>query len=215
MKYIAEFIGTFYLVAAVIGSGIMAENISGGNTGITLLGNTIPTGAILYVIIKMFGPISGAHFNPAVSFVFLLRKELNPSDLIKYIIVQILGGLLAVLFIHYIFEIVIFQVSTNFRGELPMFFSEILATSGLVLTILLIKKNNESSIAIGVALFITAGYWFTSSTSFANPAVTIARVFTDTFTGIAPASFFYFLSGQMVGCIVGYNVYKLFENTPK
>ena len=215
MKYIAEFTGTFFLVAAVIGSGIMAEEISGGNTGITLLGNTIPTGAILYVIIKMFGPISGAHFNPAVSFVFFKRKELSPPDLIKYIIVQIMGGVLAVFLIHYIFEISIFQVSTKIHGELPLLVSEILATSGLVLTILLIKKNDESSVALGVALFITAGYWFTSSTSFANPAVTIARVFTDTFTGIAPASFFYFLSGQMVGCIVGDKVYNLFDNTTK
>ena len=108
MKYVAEFVGTFFLVAVVIGSGIMAENISGGNTGITLLGNTIPTGAILYVIIKMFGPISGAHFNPAVSFIFFNRKELSPTDLIKYVIVQIIGSLLAVFLIHYIFEISIF-----------------------------------------------------------------------------------------------------------
>ena len=144
MKYIAEFVGTFFLVAVVIGSGIMAENISGGNTGITLLGNTIPTGAILYIIIKMFSPISGAHFNPAVSFVFLLKKELNPPDLLKYIIVQIMGGLLAVFLIHYIFEISIFQLSTKIRGELPLLVSETIATSGLVLTILLIKKNDES-----------------------------------------------------------------------
>jgi len=197
----------------VIGSGIMAENISRGNEGITLLGNTIPTGAILYVIIKMFGPISGAHFNPAISFVFFRRKELSPPELIKYIIVQIMGGLLSVFLIHYIFEISIFQVSTKVRGEIPLLISEILATSGLVLTILLIKKNDESSVALGVALFISAGYWFTSSTSFANPAVTIARVFTDTFTGIAPASFFYFLSGQMIGSIIGYKIYNIFENT--
>ena len=119
MKYLAEFLGTFFLVAVVIGSGIMAQNLSAGNIAIALLGNTIPTGAILYVIIKMFGSISGAHFNPVVSFIFFLRKELSGSDLYKYIIAQIAGGLVAVFLVHYIFEIEIYQVSTNIRGEFP------------------------------------------------------------------------------------------------
>ena len=211
MKYFAEFLGTFFLVAVVIGSGIMAQNLSAGNIAIALLGNTIPTGAILYVIIKMFGSISGAHFNPVVSFIFFLRKELSGSDLYKYIIVQIAGGLVAVFLVHYIFEIEIYQISTNIRGEFPLLISEIIATCGLIMTILFIRKNDESAVAIGVALFITAGYWFTSSTSFANPAVTIARVFTDTFTGIAPVSFIYFLSGQILGCIVGHKIFNLFE----
>lgn len=215
MKYIAESIGTFFLVAVVVGSGIMAENISEGNVGIALLGNTLATGAILFVIIKMFGVISGAHFNPAVSIVFFLRKELNLIDLIKYIIVQIISGLIAVIIIHYIFEIQIFQLSTNIRGEWPLLFSEIIATCGLILTILFIRKNDENSVAIGVALFITAGYWFTSSTSFANPAVTIARVITDTFTGIAPQSFPYFLFGQCIGCIFAYKIFDLFEQQPQ
>ena len=211
MKYFAEFLGTFFLVAVVIGSGIMAQNLSAGNIAIALLGNTIPTGAILYVIIKMFGSISGAHFNPVVGFIFFLRKELSGSDLYKYIIVQIVGGLVAVFLVHYIFEIEIYQISTNIRGEFPLLISEIIATCGLIMTILFIRKNDESAVAVGVALFITAGYWFTSSTSFANPAVTIARVFTDTFTGIAPVSFIYFLSGQILGCIVGHKIFNLFE----
>jgi len=211
MKYFAEFLGTFFLVAVVIGSGIMAQNLSAGNIAIALLGNTIPTGAILYVIIKMFGSISGAHFNPVVSFIFFLRKELRGSDLYKYIIVQIAGGLVAVFLVHYIFEIEIYQVSTNIRGEYPLLISEIIATCGLIMTILFIRKNDESSVAVGVALFIAAGYWFTSSTSFANPAVTIARVFTDTFTGIAPVSFIYFLSGQILGSILGHKIFNLFE----
>ena len=211
MKYIAESLGTFFLVAVVVGSGIMAENISEGNVGIALLGNTLATGAILFVIIKMFGAISGAHFNPAVSFIFYLRKELCLLDLIKYIIVQIISGLLAIIIIHYIFEIKILQISTNIRGEWPLLFSEIIATSGLILTILFIRKNDENSIAIGVALFITAGYWFTSSTSFANPAVTIARLFTDTFTGIAPDSLLYFLCGQIVGCIIANYTFNIFD----
>jgi len=211
LKFISEFIGTFFLVAVVVGSGIMAENISNGNTGIALLGNTISTGAILFVLIKMFGPISGAHFNPVVSLTFFLRKELNGYVLFIYIINQIMGGILAVFLIHYIFELHIFQISSNIRGEFPLLVSEILATCGLILTILFIRKSDENSVAIGVALFITAGYWFTSSTSFANPAVTIARVFSDTFTGISPKSIPYFIFGQMMGSFIGYKIFNLFE----
>ena len=196
IKYIAESIGTFLLVAVVVGSGIMAENLSQGNDAVALLGNTIATGAILFVIIKMFASISGAHFNPVVSMVFLIRKEIDLKEFINYAIIQIISGISAVFIIHFIFNQQLYQISTNIRGEWPLLVSEIIATCGLILTILFIRKSDEKSIAMGVALFITAGYWFTSSTSFANPAVTIARVFTDTFTGIAPASFFYFLSGQ-------------------
>ena len=211
MKYISEFIGSFFLVATVIGSGIMGVNMSAGNDGVALLGNTIATGAILFVIIKMFGSVSGAHFNPAVSMVFFLRKELNFKNLLNYIVYQMAGGLLAVITIHYIFEITIIQISTNIRGELPLLISEIIATTGLVLTILFIRKHDENSVATAVALFITAGYWFTSSTSFANPMVTISRIFTDTFTGIAPESIPYFLIGQIIGIFVAHFIYKSFD----
>ena len=211
MKYISEGIGTFLLVAVVVGSGIMAENLSAGNMAVALLGNTIATGAILFVIIKMFGVISGAHFNPAVSLVFYIRGELSLKDFFNYILTQIIFGILAVFAIHYIFEINLFQISINVRGEFPLLISEIIATCGLVLTILLIRKNDESSVAIGVALFITAGYWFTSSTSFANPAVTIARMFTDTFTGISPISFPYFIMGQLLGCLLGNTLFNFFN----
>lgn len=210
-KFVSEFIGTFFLVAVVVGSGIMAENLSSGNNGVALMGNTISTGAILFVLIKMFGPISGGHFNPAVSLIFFLRKELAGYNFLIYTINQIIGGILAVFLIHYIFEIPIFQVSSNIRGQFPLLVSEILATSGLILTILFIRKNDENSVAMGVALFITAGYWFTSSTSFANPAVTIARIFTDTFTGIAPQSILYFIFGQIFGSFLGYKIFNLFE----
>ena len=203
MKYISEGIGTFLLVAVVVGSGIMGENLSGGNTAVALLGNTIATGAILFVIIKMFGMISGAHFNPVVSLVFYIRGELSLKDFFNYILTQVIFGVLAIFVIHYTFEINILQVSSNIRGEYPLLVSEIIATCGLILTILMIRKNDEASVAIGVALFITAGYWFTSSTSFANPAVTIARMFTDTFTGISPISFPYFIMGQLIGCLLG------------
>ncbi len=212
MKYLAESLGTFFLVAVVVGSGIMAENLANGNNAVALLGNTLATGAILFVLIKMFGSISGAHFNPAVSLVFYLRKELDIKDFFNYMFFQIISGLLAVLCIHYIFQIDLFQVSTNVRGEIPLLISEILATAGLVLTILFIRMNDKDSVAIGVALFITAGYWFTSSTSFANPAVTIARLFTDTFTGIAPQSFPYFLTGQIIGSVCALSIFKIFEN---
>ena len=211
MKYISEFIGSFFLVATIIGSGIMGVNMSGGNDGVALLGNTIATGAILFVIIKMFGSVSGAHFNPAVSMVFFLRKELDFKNLLTYIAYQMLGGILAVITIHYIFEIAIFQISTNIRGEIPLLVSEIIATMGLILTILFVRKYDTSSVAIAVALFITAGYWFTSSTSFANPMVTISRVFTDTFTGIAPASIPYFLTGQIIAVFVAHFIYKAFD----
>ena len=206
MKLAAEFIGTFFLVAVVIGSGIMAQNLSDGNFGVALLGNTIPTGAILYVIIKMFSPISGAHFNPIVSFVFFLRKELEFNKLVKYIFFQLLGGLFAVAITHYIFNQEIIQVSTHSmrveNAPWSLLVSEIIATTGLLLTILFVRKNDENSVAIAVALFITAGYWFTSSTSFANPMVTVSRIFTDTFTGISPISAPYFLIGQLIGIFI-------------
>ena len=211
MKYISEFIGSFLLVATIVGSGIMGENLANGIDAIALLGNTIATGAILFVIIKMFQKISGAHFNPAVSIIFFLRKELNLKDLLNYIFYQIIGGFLAIITIHYIFQINIFQISSNIRGEIPLLVSEIIATSGLVMTILFIRKNDKESVALGVALFITAGYWFTSSTSFANPAVTVARMFTNTFTGIAPSSFIYFLLGQIIGSLLGYSLFNVFD----
>ena len=207
-KYLAEFLGTFFLVATVIGSGIMGENLSAGNTAIALLGNTVATGAILYVIIKSFEDVSGAHFNPIVSIIFYFLDEINLKDLISYLIIQFIAGILAVFFVHFIFELSLFQISSNSRIGMSMFFSEIIASFGLILTILMVRKNNKSNVAISVALFITAGYWFTSSTSFANPAVTLARTFTDTFTGISPESIIYFFSGQLVGLFIAFYIYK-------
>tara|TARA_Y100000996_G_scaffold355659_1_gene296247 strand:- start:100 stop:744 length:645 start_codon:yes stop_codon:yes gene_type:complete len=212
MKYLSEAIGTFFLVAVVVGSGIMAENLSAGNNAVALLGNTIATGAILFVIIKMFGKISGAHFNPIVTMIFYLKKEINLEESIKYILIQIISGLFAIITVHFIFEQSIIQISQNVRGEWPLLISEIIATLGLILTILLIRKNDEDSVAIGVALFITAGYWFTSSTSFANPAVTIARMFTNTFTGISPISTPYFIFGQIIGAVIGLKIFNFLNN---
>ena len=207
-KYIAEFLGTFFLVATVIGSGIMGNDLSAGNEALALLGNTIATGAILFVIIKSFENLSGAHFNPIVSIVFYFLKEINLKDLIFYLAIQFVAGLLAVLSIHFIFEQSLLQIASKPRTGMSMFFSEIIASVGLILTILMVRKNNKSNVAISVALFITAGYWFTSSTSFANPAVTLARTFTDTFTGISPESIIYFFSGQLVGLFIAFYIYK-------
>ena len=210
-KYIAEFLGTFFLVATVIGSGIMGDDLSAGNEAIALLGNTIATGAILYVIIKSFENLSGAHFNPIVSIVFYFLKEINLKDLIFYLAIQFVAGLLAVLSIHFIFEQSLLQIASKPRTGMSMFFSEIIASVGLILTILMVRKNNKSNVAISVALFITAGYWFTSSTSFANPAVTLSRTFTDTFTGISPESIIYFFSGQLIGLFIALFIYKFLK----
>ena len=210
-KYIAEFLGTFFLVATVIGSGIMGDDLSAGNEAVALLGNTIATGAILFVIIKSFENLSGAHFNPIVSIVFYFLKEINLKDLIFYLAIQIVAGLLAVLSIHFIFEQSLLQIASKPRTGMSMFFSEIIASVGLILTILMVRKNNKSNVAISVALFITAGYWFTSSTSFANPAVTLSRTFTDTFTGISPESIIYFFSGQLIGLFIALFIYKFLK----
>ena len=208
---IVEFIGTFFLTAVVIGSGIMAENLSPGNHAVSLLGNTIATGAILFVLIKSFSSISGAHFNPVVSLVFLINKEIALLDFLKYVSFQFLGALLSVASVHYYFGQQIIQISTNNRGGTEMIFSEVIATFGLIITILFVRKYNPKDVASAVALFITAGYWFTSSTSFANPAVTVARIFTDTFTGISPASVFNFIIGQLIGSFVALIFYNKIE----
>ena len=198
-------------MATVIGSGIMGDDLSAGNEAVALLGNTIATGAILFVIIKSFENLSGAHFNPIVSIVFYFLKEINLKDLIFYLAIQFVAGLLAVLSIHFIFEQSLLQIASKPRTGMSMFFSEIIASVGLILTILMVRKNNKSNVAISVALFITAGYWFTSSTSFANPAVTLARTFTDTFTGISPESIIYFFSGQLIGLFIALFIYKFLK----
>ena len=210
-SHISELVGTFFLTAVVIGSGIMAENLSQGNDAVSLLGNTIATGAILFVLIKSFSSISGAHFNPVVTLIFLIKKELALFDALKYVLFQFLGALLSVVSVHYYFGQQIIQISTNNRGGIEMIFSEVIATIGLIITILFVKKYNPKDVASAVALFITAGYWFTSSTSFANPAVTVARTFTNTFTGIAPSSVDNFIIGQLIGSYLALILYNKIE----
>ena len=198
----AEALGTGLLVATVIGSGIMAERLSGGNIAIALLGNTIPTGAILVVLITIFGPLSGAHFNPVVSLAFALRRSLPVSDLLPYVAVQIAGGIVGTWAAHLMFDLPVWQISTHVRSGGAQWFSESIATFGLLLTIFGCLASAPKSVPVAVGLYITAAYWFTASTSFANPAVTIARALTDTFSGIAPSNVPLFIAAQVAGMVV-------------
>jgi glycerol uptake facilitator-like aquaporin len=197
----AEALGTGLLLATVIGSGIMGERLAGGNVALALLGNTLATGAILVVLITALGPISGAHFNPAVSAVFALKGELPPADLVPYVLAQVAGGIAGVLVAHGMFDEALFQVSTKARSGPAQWLSEAVAAFGLVLTILLTLRANPSAVAASVGLYITAAYWFTASTSFANPAVTIARALSETFAGIRPADVAPFIAAQLAGAL--------------
>lgn len=199
---VAEGLGTLLLLATVVGSGIMADNLAGGNDAVALLGNTLATGAILAVLITMLAPLSGAHFNPAVTVAFLVRREIGVSTAVAYIGVQVAGGLAGAVLAHAMFDMDLVQVSTRARTGLGQWLAEAVATFGLVATILATLKARPSAVAAMVGLYISAGYWFTASTSFANPAVTIARSFTDTFSGIAPADAPAFIAAQFVGAVL-------------
>jgi glycerol uptake facilitator-like aquaporin len=205
----AELLGSALLLATVIGSGIMGERLAGGNVAIALLGNTIPTGAILIVLITMLGPISGAHFNPAVTMTFLVRKEIAPSEAGGYIAVQIAGAVLGVLAAHLMFEEALLQLSTKVRAGPAQWFSEWVATFGLVATILLTLRANRPAVPVAVGLYITAAYWFTASTSFANPAVTMARALSNTFAGIRPLDVGPFIVAQLIGALVALYVCRM------
>lgn len=197
----AEAFGTCLLLATVIGSGIMGERLAGGNEAIALLGNTLPTGAILIVLITMLGPISGAHFNPAVTAVFLIKRDLSNREAAAYVTAQIAGAMLGVLAAHAMFDLPLHQLSMKARGGVSQGFSEWVATLGLVSTILLTLRFKPGTVATSVGLYITAAYWFTASTSFANPAVTLARAFSDTFAGINLANVPLFVVAQLAGAV--------------
>ena len=198
----AEAIGTALLLATVVGSGIMAENLAGGNVAIALLGNTMPTGAILVVIILIFGPVSGAHFNPAVTVAFLMRRELQLPPATFYIAAQCIGAMIGVWAAHAMFGEDILQLSTKVRTGSAQWFAEDVATFGLVLTILGTMRRGIRTVAASVGLFITAAYWFTASTSFANPAVTVGRALTDSFSGIQPTDVPAFVVAQFAGAAI-------------
>ncbi len=201
-KLFAELIGTAILLATVVGSGIMAEQLADGNVALALLGNTIPTGAILVVLITLFSPVSGAHFNPAVTFVFAFRSEISKREGMFYILFQIIGGILGVWAAHLMFDLGVLQFSQKSRTGNAQWFAEVVATFGLIITILGTLKAKPESVAVMVGLYITAAYWFTASTSFANPAVTIARSLSDTFAGISTLHAPSFIIAQMIGAVV-------------
>ncbi|MCE2462082.1 MAG: aquaporin family protein [Pseudomonadales bacterium] len=201
-KLVAEALGTLLLLATVVGSGIMAENLAAGNDAVALLGNTLATGAILAVLITMFGRISGAHFNPAVTVAFLIRREIDGKTAAAYLVVQVAGALAGAVLAHAMFDLDLLQASTKARTGMGQWLSEAVAAFGLVATILATLKARPSAVAAMVGLYISAGYWFTASTSFANPAVTVARSFTDTFSGIAPVDAPAFIVAQFAGALV-------------
>ncbi len=201
-RLIAEALGSALLLAVVVGSGIMGERLSGGNVAIALLGNTLATGAALVVLIWVFGPISGAHFNPAVTLVAALRRELPIALALAYPPAQVLGGIAGVWVAHAMFGEPILQISTKLRSGGGQAFAEMVATFGLLATILGVSRFRPDSTAMAVGLYITAAYWFTASTSFANPAVTVARSLSDTFAGIAPASAPAFILAQLGGALL-------------
>jgi glycerol uptake facilitator-like aquaporin len=195
----AEALGSFFLFATVIGSGIMAERLAGGNVAVALLGNTMATGAMLFVLIAMLGPLSGAHFNPAVSLVMWRRGELTAPQLAGYVGVQLVFGIAGASAAHLMFDLPILQLSHKMRAGIGQWTGEFIATFGLVLTILGTVRHRPQAVPASVALYIVAAYWFTSSTSFANPAITIARSLTDSFAGIAPVDVPGFIIAQLFG----------------
>lgn len=197
----AEFLGTAGLLAVVVGSGIMGETLAGGNVAVALLANSLATGAALVALILTFGPISGAHFNPAVTFVEWTLGRVSGSTLAAYVPAQIAGAVLGVLAAHFMFELDLVQASTHVRSGASQIFSEAVATFGLIAVILSTSRTQPAATPFAVALYIVAAYWFTSSTSFANPAVTIARSLTDTFAGIRMADVPGFIFGQLAGAV--------------
>jgi glycerol uptake facilitator-like aquaporin len=199
-----EALGSFLLFATVVGSGIMAERLAGGNVAVALLGNTAATAAMLYVLIAMLGPVSGAHFNPAVSLVMRLRGDCCWKGLAATVSVQIAAGVLGVWAVHAMFYLPVIQVSQHVRGGAGQWLGEGIATFGLVITILLTQRHRPASVPASVALYIAAAYWFTSSTSFANPAITLARSLSDSFAGIAPSSVPAFILAQFAGALAAH-----------
>ena len=210
---VAECLGTAFLLAGVVGSGVMAAKLSGGNGALALLCNTLPTGAILTVLILTLGPVSGAHFNPAVSVALALRRELPASTATVYIGAQVIGAVVGVWAAHLMFELPLWQLSGTVRTGPGQWFAEAVATFGLLLTILGCSARTPSAIPFAVGLYITSAYWFTASTSFANPAVTIARSLSDTFAGIAPTGVAAFIVAQLVGMLAAVVLARWFWRT--
>lgn len=198
----AEFVGTALLLATVVGSGIMAETLSAGNVALALLANSVATGAILFVLITIFGPVSGAHFNPVVTVAFSLNGDMSRREALLYVAIQVAGAVAGVWLAHLMFDMQLLQLSTKTRFGTGQWISEAVATGGLLLTIFATLRANVRAVPQAVALYIVAAYWFTASTSFANPAVTIARALSNTFAGIRPQDVPPFLAAQCAGCFL-------------
>ena len=214
-KNIAEFIGTSFLLGTIVGSGIMSERLSAGIESLALLGNTVATGAILFVMITILAPVSGAHFNPAVSIVMRLRENINNVELSTYLLSQIAGSVFGTWVAHFMFDVSIIQFSSKIRTGSPIYIAEFVATFGLIFTILLGSRYSPKKVPALVGLYITGAYWFTSSTSFANPAVTFARTLTDTFSGINFSDLPFFILFQILGGVSALAVCNLIENVRK
>jgi glycerol uptake facilitator-like aquaporin len=214
-RIVAESLGTAILLAIVIGSGIMGERLSGGNAAVALLGNTLATGAGLVVLISIFGPISGAHFNPAVTLAFALKREISVTLAVAYIAAQTAGAVLGAFSAHLMFAEPILQVSTKLREGPAQAFSEFIATFGLLATILGCLRFRPDFTPVAVGLYITSAYWFTASTSFANPAVTAARSLSNTFAGIAPSSAPAFIAAQLMGAVAAIIVFGWLLKEPQ
>lgn len=205
-RLVAEGLGSAFLFACVVGSGIMAEALSGGNVAIALLGNALATGAILYVLITIFGPVSGAHFNPAVTLVMRLRGDIQTREALGFVVMQLTGGIIGILVTHLMFDLPIVQYSLKARAGIGNWTGEFVATFGLLLTILGTVRYRPDTVPAAVALYIVAGYWFTSSTSFANPAIAVARSLSNSFAGIAPADVPMFVVMQLAGAWAAWRV---------
>jgi glycerol uptake facilitator-like aquaporin len=198
-KLAAEGLGTTFLLATVVGSGIMAAKLAGGNLALALLGNTIPTGTILIVLISTLGPISGAHFNPLVTLAALINRNMTATEAAGYIAIQLIGAIVGVVIAHAMFDLPLLQASTTLRSGGAQWLAEVVASFGLLTVIFLSVRSAPQQLAMNVGLYITAAYWFTASTSFANPAVTLARSFSDTFAGIRPEDVLGFVLAQLIG----------------
>ena len=212
-KLTAEALGSFLLFATVVGSGIMAEKLAGGNVAVALMGNTVATGAMLSVLITMLGPVSGAHFNPAVTLVMRLRREVTTTAALAYVVAQLAGGILGAWAAHVMFGVPVLEFSTKARTGMGQWTGEAIATFGLISTILGTVKHRHVWVPPSVAFYIVAAYWFTSSTSFANPAITIARSLSNSFAGIAPVDVPGFILAQLAGALLAHFVAKdLFDD---
>ena len=209
VRFFAEFFGSLFLLLMIVGSGVMAERLASGNEALALLCNTIATGLGLFVLIRVLGPVSGAHFNPCVSLIKRLEGEITIGDFFGYVLAQISGAVLGVLLVHLMFGLDVFQVSTHVRGGFNLAISELIATFGLMFVILAGASRKDETLPVQVSCYVASAYWFTSSTAFSNPAVTFARTFTNTFCGIAPGSLVPFFVAQIMGAILAFAAFRL------